>query len=79
MAGLLSTNADSVRDSSILWKIHTDQRSSSKPSTIASLMTIKFNSEEYDTLCQLSLSIDYCFVILSTSSASVVLSVCMSR
>ena len=49
MAGLLSipvSNADSERGFSILRKIHTDQRPSLKPSTIASIMSIKFNCEE---------------------------------
>jgi hypothetical protein len=54
MAGLLSVpvfNADSERGFSILRKIHTDQRPTLKPATIAALMSIKFNSEEccYDT------------------------------
>ena len=54
MAGLLSipvSNADSERGFSILRKIHTDQRPSLNPSTIASIMTIKLNSEEccFDT------------------------------
>ena len=55
MAGLLTipaSNADSERGFSVLRKIHhTDQRPSLKPSTISSLMAIKFNSEEccYDT------------------------------
>ena len=54
MAGLLTipaSNADSERGYSVLRKIHTDQRPSLKPSTISSLMAIKFNSEEccYDT------------------------------
>ena len=49
MTGLLSipcSNADSERWFSILRKIHTDQRPSLKQSTINSLMTIKFNSNE---------------------------------
>ena len=49
MAGLLSipaSNADSERGFSMLRKIHTDQRPTLKPSTVASLMCIKMNSEE---------------------------------
>ncbi len=45
--GLLSipaSNADSERGFSILPKIHTDQRSSLKQSTIIDLMSVKFNS-----------------------------------
>ncbi len=48
MSGLMSipaSNADSERGS-MLRKVHTDQRPSLKQSTIISLMTIKFNSEE---------------------------------
>ena len=54
MAGLLTipaSNADSERGFSMLRKIHTDQRPSLKPETIAALMSVKFNSEDccYDT------------------------------
>ena len=45
--GLLSipaSNANSERGFSILRKIHTDQRSSLKQSTIIDLMSVKFNS-----------------------------------
>ena len=41
-----SSNADSERGFSILRKIHTDQRPVLKQSTLISLMSIKFNSEE---------------------------------
>ena len=41
-----SSNADSERGFSILSKIHTDQRPTLKQSTLISLMSIKFNSEE---------------------------------
>ncbi len=41
-----ASNADSERGFSMLRKVHTDQRPSLKQSTIISLMTIKFNSEE---------------------------------
>ena len=50
MAGLLTipaSNADSERGFSISRRIYTDQRPTLKQSTICSLMTIKFNSEEY--------------------------------
>ena len=55
MAGLLTipcSNADSERGFSVLRRIHTDQRPSLKQSTIISLMSIKFNSEEccHDTI-----------------------------
>ncbi len=49
MSGLMSipaSNADSERGFSMLRKVHTDQRLSQKQSTIISLMTIKFNSDE---------------------------------
>lgn len=49
MSGLMSipaSNADSERGFSMLRKVHTDQRPTLKQSTIISLMTIKFNSEE---------------------------------
>ncbi len=49
MSGLMSipaSNADSERVFSMRRKVHTDQRPSLKQSTIISLMTIKFNSEE---------------------------------
>ncbi len=49
MSGLMSipaTNADSERGFSMLRKVHTDQRPTLKQSTIISIMTIKFNSEE---------------------------------
>ena len=48
MAGLLSipcSNADSERGFSILRKIHTDQRSNLDQTTIVSLMSLKFNSD----------------------------------
>ena len=41
-----SSNADSEQGFSILRKIHTDQRPTLKQSTLISLMSIKFNSEE---------------------------------
>ena len=41
-----SSNADSERGFSILRNIHTDQRLILKQSTLISLMSIKFNSEE---------------------------------
>ncbi len=41
-----ASNADSERGFSMLRKVHTDQRLSQKQSTIISLMTIKFKSEE---------------------------------
>ena len=41
-----SSNADSERGFSILWKIHTDQCPTLKQSTLISLMSIKINSEE---------------------------------
>ena len=49
MAGLLTipvSNADSERGFSILRKIHTDRRPSLKPSTVDSIMSVKFNSEK---------------------------------
>ena len=51
MAGLLSIPISNAEVFSMLRKIHTDQRPTLKPSTIAALMTIKFNSEKccYDT------------------------------
>ena len=51
ITGIYILHADSERGFSVLRKIHTDQRPSLKPSTISSLMAIKFNSEEccYDT------------------------------
>ena len=58
MYGLLSipcSNADSERGFSILRKIHTDQRSNLDQSTIITLMSIKFNSDNccYDIeLCE---------------------------
>ena len=48
MAGLLTipvTNADSERGCSILRKIHTDQRPSLKPSTVASIMSVKLKGD----------------------------------
>ena len=41
-----SSNADSEWGFSILRTIHTDQRPTLKQSTLISLMSIKFNSEE---------------------------------
>ena len=41
-----SSNADSEWGFSILRKIHTDQRPTLKLSTLISLMSVKFNSEE---------------------------------
>ena len=49
MTGLMSTpssNADSERGFSILRKIHSNQRPTLKQSTLISLMSVKFNSEE---------------------------------
>lgn len=49
MAGLLSipcSNADAERGFSILRKIHTDQRSNLHQTTIVSLMSLKFNSDD---------------------------------
>ena len=41
-----SSNADSERGFSILTKIHTDQTSNLEQSTIVSIMTMKFNSDD---------------------------------
>ena len=41
-----SSNSDSERGFSILRKIQTDQRPTLKLSTLISLMSVKFNSEE---------------------------------